>query len=133
MYYYVEESQIFLLFLDGKVKASREVILSAGTIVSPQLLLLSGIGDKSDLAQLGIPLITHLPGVGHNLQDHVASYGLTWTTKGSGNAYNPFLYTIDPRTYLNWKLSRTGKSTIETRMLSSNWLKKAIDFQFILF
>ena len=108
MYYYVEESQIFLLFLDGKVKASREVILSAGTIVSPQLLLLSGIGDKSDLAQLGIPLITHLPGVGHNLQDHVASYGLTWTTKGSGNAYNPFLYTIDPRTYLNWKLARTG-------------------------
>ena len=108
MYYYFEESQIFLLFLDGKVKASREVILSAGTIVSPQLLLLSGIGDKSDLAQLRIPLITHLPSVGHNLQDHVASYGLTWTTKGSGNAYNPFLYTIDPRTYLNWKLARTG-------------------------
>eukprot|EP00093_Oithona_nana_P012316 12316.XXX_730581_733805_1 [CDS] Oithona nana genome sequencing. len=91
-----------------EVKASREVIVSAGTIVSPQLLLLSGIGDKSDLAQLGIPLITHLPGVGDNLQDHVASYGLTWTTKGSGNAYNPFLYTIDPRTYLNWKLARTG-------------------------
>ena len=109
------------------------MILSAGSIVSPQLLLLSGIGDKSELAQLGIPVIYHLPGVGDNLQDHVASYGLTWTTKGSGNAYNPFLYTIDPRTYLNWKLSRTGKSTIETRMLSSNWLKKAIDFQFILF
>ena len=101
----------FAFTWDGKVKASREVILSAGSIVSPQLLLLSGIGDKSELAQLGIPVIYHLPGVGDNLQDHVASYGLTWTTKGSGNAYNPFLYTIDPRTYLNWKLSRTGKST----------------------
>ena len=43
------------------------------------------------------------------VQDHVASYGLTWTTEGTGNAYNPFLYTVDPRTYINWKLSRTGK------------------------
>ena len=106
----------FAFTWDGKVKASREVILSAGSIVSPQLLLLSGIGDKSELAQLGIPVIYHLPGVGDNLQDHVASYGLTWTTKGSGNAYNPFLYTIDPRTYLNWKLSRTGKSTTPMKL-----------------
>ena len=84
------------------------MILCGGTIGSPQLLLLSGIGDKSHLDELRIPLLHHLPGVGHNLQDHVASYGLTWTTKGTGNAYNPFLYTIDPRTYLNWKISRTG-------------------------
>ena len=84
------------------------MILCGGTIGSPQLLLLSGIGDKSHLDELRIPLLHHLPGVGHNLQDHVASYGLTWTTKGTGNAYNPFLYTIDPRTYLNWKISHTG-------------------------
>ena len=91
------------------VKSRREVILCTGTIGSPQLLLLSGIGERDHLKNLGIPLIHHLPGVGYNLQDHVASYGLTWTTRGIGNAYNPFLYTADPRTYINWKFFNTGK------------------------
>lgn len=48
----------------------REVILSAGTINSPQLLQLSGIGPADHLRQLGIPIVRHLPAVGHNLQDH---------------------------------------------------------------
>ena len=92
-----------------QIKARREVILSTGTIGSPQLLLLSGIGEREHLENLGIPVIHHLPGVGYNLQDHVGSYGLTWTTKGIGYAYNPFLYTADPRTYINWKFFNTGK------------------------
>ncbi|KAI5635482.1 GMC oxidoreductase domain-containing protein [Phthorimaea operculella] len=57
------------------VKASREVILSAGAIQSPQLLMLSGIGDAQELKELGIYPIVHLPGVGKNLQDHIAMGG----------------------------------------------------------
>ncbi|KAK0522312.1 hypothetical protein OC834_006334 [Tilletia horrida] len=53
------------------VGARREVISSAGTFLSPKLLELSGIGDRSVLEPLGIPVKVDLPGVGSNLQDHV--------------------------------------------------------------
>jgi choline dehydrogenase-like flavoprotein len=53
--------------------AEREVILSGGTINSPQLLMLSGIGDPDELAQHGIAVKVALPGVGKNLQDHLAA------------------------------------------------------------
>tara|TARA_R110000751_G_scaffold8822_9_gene34130 strand:+ start:12202 stop:13830 length:1629 start_codon:yes stop_codon:yes gene_type:complete len=54
-----------------KVYANREVILSAGTVNSPQILLLSGIGPADELSALGIDTVHDLPGVGKNLQDHV--------------------------------------------------------------
>jgi len=60
---------------NGAIKALRcrkEVILSGGTINSPQLLMLSGIGDAEHLQSLGIPIINNLPGVGQNLIDHPA-------------------------------------------------------------
>lgn len=50
--------------------ARKEVILSAGAFQSPQLLLLSGVGDQSELSRHDVPLVHHLPGVGKNLQDH---------------------------------------------------------------
>ncbi len=53
------------------VKAKREVILSGGSINSPQLLMLSGIGDPDHLTKNGIKPIHKLPGVGQNLQDHL--------------------------------------------------------------
>jgi choline dehydrogenase-like flavoprotein len=53
-----------------RLLARREVILSAGVFQSPQLLMLSGIGDGGDIAKFGIPITHHLPGVGKNLQDH---------------------------------------------------------------
>lgn len=52
------------------VQASREVIVSAGCIASPQLLMLSGVGPRSHLQSLGIPVVADLP-VGDNFQDHV--------------------------------------------------------------
>jgi choline dehydrogenase len=51
----------------------KEVILSAGTIGSAQLLLLSGIGPRVELEQHGIPVVIDLPGVGKNLEDHLAT------------------------------------------------------------
>lgn len=51
--------------------SAREVILSAGAIDSPKLLMLSGIGPAGELARHGIPLVCDLPGVGENLHDHV--------------------------------------------------------------
>ena len=51
-------------------EASREVILSAGAINSPQLLLLSGIGNAAQLRSHNIPVIADLPAVGRNLEDH---------------------------------------------------------------
>ncbi|MFZ9373238.1 MAG: GMC family oxidoreductase [Burkholderiaceae bacterium] len=53
------------------VRAAHEVILSAGSIGSPQILQLSGIGPATLLQPLGIPLVQDLPGVGGNLQDHL--------------------------------------------------------------
>ena len=53
--------------------AEREVILCGGAINSPQLLMLSGIGDPAELARHGIAVKAPLPGVGKNLQDHVAA------------------------------------------------------------
>jgi len=52
------------------LRARREVILSAGAIQSPQILMLSGIGDGNELRKFGIEVVRHLPGVGRNLQDH---------------------------------------------------------------
>jgi 4-pyridoxate dehydrogenase len=54
------------------VRAEREVILSGGVINSPQLLMLSGIGDPDRLAQHGIAVAAPLAGVGRNLQDHLS-------------------------------------------------------------
>ncbi len=56
--------------IPGSATASREVILSAGTYNSPQILKLSGIGPAAELARHSIPLVVDLPGVGANLQDH---------------------------------------------------------------
>ena len=74
---------------DVLVRARREVIVSSGSIQSPQLLMLSGIGDGEHLASVGITVQHHLPGVGRNLHDHMASpvhmstdravsYGVSW-------------------------------------------------------
>lgn len=57
-----------------KVYVNKDVILSGGAINSPQLLMLSGVGNADDLKKLDIPVVHNLPGVGENLQDHLEIY-----------------------------------------------------------
>ena len=56
------------------ISADREIVLSAGAYQSPQMLMLSGIGDPQELARHDIECRHALPGVGKNLQDHIGSY-----------------------------------------------------------
>lgn len=85
-----------------------EIILSAGSFVSPHLLMLSGIGDKTQLSEHGIPLVHDLPGVGENLQDHldVSVEYLAKTSVPYGGSWRAF-----PRNVLhvlNWIFRRRG-------------------------
>jgi len=64
---------IEILNKEGKlenVMANKEVIVSGGSINSPQILMLSGVGDADELQKHSIPLVQHVPAVGKNLQDH---------------------------------------------------------------
>ena len=60
------------------IKASSEVVLSAGAIQTPKILMLSGIGDRAELNRFGIATVSHLPGVGRNFQDHPIIGGGLW-------------------------------------------------------
>lgn len=68
--------------------ASREVVLSAGAIQTPKILMLSGLGDEAALKQLDLPVRVALPGVGENLQDHPLMRGINWTAK-EGQPFDP--------------------------------------------
>jgi len=72
-----------------KALATREVIVCAGAIGSPQILMLSGIGPVKHLRQLGIRIVADVPGVGENLHDHVSAQ-LTFRTTPE-NSLNPQL------------------------------------------
>jgi choline dehydrogenase len=86
----------------SQVHASKEVILSAGSVGSPQLLQLSGVGPKDVLEKAGVPLVHELPGVGENLQDHLEVY---------------FQYRCKQPVTLNGKLDLISKGLIGTRWI----------------
>ena len=60
------------------VRAAKRVVLSAGAINTPKILMLSGIGDEAELSRHGIEVAAKLPGVGRNFQDHVLVAGCVW-------------------------------------------------------
>jgi choline dehydrogenase len=87
------------------VAASREVIVSAGALNSPKVLMLSGIGDGEELQRHGIATILHLPGVGKNLQDHfVARIQAVVTPESSYN-----------RSLNGWRMYAEGMRYLATR------------------
>ncbi|XP_029161022.1 glucose dehydrogenase [FAD, quinone]-like [Nylanderia fulva] len=87
-----------------KIKAKHEVILSAGSINSPQLLMLSGIGPRKHLQEMNIPVVHDAPGVGQNLQDHVGMTGIS--------------IIIDPSNEINQSASLTTNCTAVADMES---------------
>ncbi len=94
----------------GKINellASREVILSAGSINSPQLLQLSGVGPKKILEQVSVPLVHDSPAVGENLQDHL---GVSYFYKSKVPTLNDELRPVLGKIYqgLRYIFSRRG-------------------------
>ncbi|WP_149539966.1 GMC family oxidoreductase [Siccirubricoccus phaeus] len=93
-------------------RARREVILSAGAVESPKLLMLSGIGDGMALQGLGIETVHHAPEVGRNLQDHML-VRMAFRTRPvdslNETLANPFK---TAKMGLDWALRRRGHMTI---------------------
>ncbi|KAF9467537.1 alcohol oxidase [Collybia nuda] len=98
---YSKDGQVFL------VSVKKEVILAAGSLLTPQILELSGIGDGEILKGHNIPLVVDLPGVGTNLQDHFAT---TFVCEVS-NEVETFDALQDPdREAKEWKLFEEAKT-----------------------
>ncbi|KAI0049156.1 GMC oxidoreductase [Auriscalpium vulgare] len=90
------------------VHAHHEVILCAGAVNTPQLMLLSGIGNKHDLASLGISTVIHSPGVGQNLQDHpllASAWSVNSNDTLDGISRNA---TLAGEILEQWETSKTG-------------------------
>ena len=89
------------------VLASREVILCGGAINSPQLLMLSGVGNPDDLRKLGIRVVAPLRGVGANLQDHLETY-VQYQCKEPITLYSAMNPVAKVKIGAEWMLKGTG-------------------------
>ena len=89
--------------------ARQEVILSAGALDSPKLLLLSGIGPKEELGKFNIPVIHDLPEVGKNLHDHLW-VELVTTQKSGSHHRTSYIRSADAiqQARMQWAKDKTG-------------------------
>lgn len=85
------------------VRAAREVLLCGGTVNSPQLLMLSGVGPASHLRDVGVEVRVDSPGVGANLHDHPAT-PLIWATRGTTD----LVELMGLRALARWKAAGSG-------------------------
>ncbi|MBP7242476.1 choline dehydrogenase [Amaricoccus sp.] len=92
------------------VRARREVVLSASTINTPKLLMLSGIGPGAHLAEHGIAVVADRPGVGANLQDHLELY-IQMRSLKPVTLYSQYNYPAMARIGLQWLLAKVGLGT----------------------
>ncbi|XP_025603097.2 glucose dehydrogenase [FAD, quinone]-like [Athalia rosae] len=92
-----------------RVRCSKEVILSAGTIDSAKLLMLSGIGPRDHLEELGIKVVKDLK-VGYNLYEHIGFLGLTFMVNQSVTLLQKSL--MRPNVFLDFVVNRNGPMTI---------------------
>lgn len=91
--------------------ARREVIVSAGTIVSPTILLHSGIGPANELRAANIPLTLDLPGVGENLQDHIDIHLTSFEKTTLGISARPKLFLKNIYGLVNYLVNKHGPFT----------------------
>jgi choline dehydrogenase len=91
---------------EEEARVEREVILSAGAIGSPQLLMLSGVGPAEHLIELGIRIHADSPGVGANLSDHPAVTAMWHTPKSQG-----LPEAAGPANLARWRYLRSGPLT----------------------
>ncbi|CAF2858177.1 unnamed protein product [Rotaria sp. Silwood2] len=96
-------------FIKGK-----EVVLSAGTVGSAQILLLSGIGPRVELEKHQIPVIADLPGVGKNLQDHLMTVLVYQTRIPTLSVHD-----LTPENLQKWAIQ--GKGPLTSCVLESQW------------
>ena len=87
----------------ASASANAEVILSGGAVNSPQLLMLSGVGPAAHLREHGIDVVSDLPGVGENLQDHYAAAAV-WLTQGTTSLHDH----ENVASLLRWQAFRNG-------------------------
>ncbi|MDE0046335.1 MAG: choline dehydrogenase [bacterium] len=90
-----------------RFEADREVIVSGGAINSPQILLLSGVGDPAHLAEHGIPLVADVPDVGRNLEDHLIAQ-VSYREKRPLSASHRFTGWRKLATGLEWLVTKRG-------------------------
>ncbi|MFZ3484813.1 GMC family oxidoreductase [Sphingomonas sp. 3-13AW] len=99
----------------GEAPARKEVILSGGAYNSPQLLMLSGIGSAPQLAELGIPVVQDLPGVGRDLSEHPLVY-MSFAARESTSFLNALRSDRAALSVLRWAL--TGKGSFASQITS---------------
>ncbi len=91
----------------SRTATAGEVILCAGAIATPQLLQLSGVGDRSLLEQHGIDVVEHVPGIGENLQDHLEVY-IQYASKLPVSIAPGLRYRERPKIAFQWLFQRKG-------------------------
>ncbi|KAF8133508.1 aryl-alcohol oxidase [Mycena galopus ATCC 62051] len=107
--------------------ASKEIILSAGTIGTPRILLNSGVGDAYALQALGIQTMVDLPSVGKNVSDH-AYTGLRWAVNSNQTADSLYQNaTVFNEALAQWNRSRTGPLVDSTPGTHAAWLRLSPD------
>jgi choline dehydrogenase len=107
----VTEVEIFWAGRTHRIRAGREVIMSLGAINTPKVLIQSGIGDQTELRRFGIPVVQHLPGVGHEFQDHPA-VACVWECS------EPLPRDVVPDVVLFWK-SDSGLASPDFQILQA--------------
>ncbi len=118
-----------------RINCNKEVIVAAGAIQSPQILMLSGIGDPTELKRVGIDALVPLQGVGKNLQDHFWTGISSPSNTETANAFlKPWRMTKALLQYLLFKKGPMGNSPLEANAFqksSPKLTRPDIQFHFV--